>query len=228
MPQPNRYALIVAGGSGTRMGVTIPKQFLPVKELPVLMHTIRVFSTVFPSPIIFVVLPNVEHERWSQLCKKHVFDIPHTIVSGGETRYHSVKNGLSQIQGDGLVAIHDGVRPLVTAQLIEKCFLHADKNGNAIPAVRPVESVRYGDFFSSRKDDRNQVWLVQTPQVFRLSDIKSFYTADYNPLFTDDASVAEDNGQPILIVEGERENIKITTPIDLAFANAILEQRLNE
>ncbi|NHB68970.1 2-C-methyl-D-erythritol 4-phosphate cytidylyltransferase [Perlabentimonas gracilis] len=221
----SRYALIVAGGSGVRMGAEIPKQFLCVNGLPILMHTLKAFQHLTPCPSIFLVLPEREHSRWDNLCKQHSFTIPHTLVVGGDTRYQSVKNGLNSIKGDGLVAIHDGVRPLVSLALLDKCFNEALRYGNAIPAVRPVETVRMGGESNSKQVSRENCWLVQTPQVFNLSVIKRCYTSPYNPNFTDDASVAEHGGESIRIIEGERENIKITTPADIAIAEAILLSR---
>jgi 2-C-methyl-D-erythritol 4-phosphate cytidylyltransferase len=220
-----RHALIVAGGSGTRMGLDTPKQFLPLLGKPILMHTISVFYSSAPSPKIVLVLPANEHLRWKELCKEFSFDIPHRLISGGETRFHSVKNGLACIEDEGLVAIHDGVRPLVSKNLIEKCFADALSYGNAIPAVKPHETIRIGTHKQSRIENRDLCWLVQTPQVFFLKEIKSCYNTEYNTRFTDDASVAEAKGKEIFIVDGEKENIKITTPLDLIVATAILESR---
>lgn len=219
-----RYALIVAGGSGSRMGASIPKQFLCLNGLPLLMHTLNAFYSILPKPEIYLALPQTEHSSWAKLCNEYSFQVPHTVIAGGDTRFHSVKNGLSAIQGDGLVAIHDGVRPLVSSLLLERCYSVAEQEGNAIPALRPVESIRFGDELNSRKENREQVWLVQTPQVFNLKQITECYKLEWQPHFTDDASVAEANGYRIRIVEGERDNIKITTPIDLTIANVILER----
>ena len=224
MPQ-NRFALVVAGGSGSRMGSAIPKQFLCLNGLPVLMHTLNDFFRSPSKPSLFLVLPSSEHGYWKELCQKHTFTVPHTIVSGGETRFHSVKNGLLAIKGEGLVAIHDGVRPLITQDLIERCFETARRSGNAVPAVNPVESVRFGQLSESRKENRDRVWLAQTPQVFDLKLIQECYERDWQPDFTDEASVAEEDGHKINLVEGEWENIKITNPLDLIIASAILEQR---
>jgi 2-C-methyl-D-erythritol 4-phosphate cytidylyltransferase len=218
----NRHALIVAGGSGTRMGSEIPKQFIELLGKPIIMHTISAFYNSSPSPNIVLVLPQNEHLRWSELCKVHSFHVPHSLISGGETRFHSVKNGLASIEGDGLVAIHDGVRPLASKNLIEKCFVEALKNGNAIPAIKPHETIRLGTHTQSRVENRELCWLVQTPQVFKLAEIKSCYNTNYNSSFTDDASVAEWQGKEIFIVDGEKENIKITTPLDMIIATAIM------
>ncbi|PKP39258.1 MAG: 2-C-methyl-D-erythritol 4-phosphate cytidylyltransferase [Bacteroidetes bacterium HGW-Bacteroidetes-15] len=221
----NRYAIIVAGGSGNRMGLSVPKQFLPLCGVPVLIHTLKVFSSLSQKPSIYLVLPISEHNAWKDLCKKHSFNVPHTLVAGGETRFHSVKNGLDSIEGDGLVAIHDGVRPLVTQELVEKCYLMAQNAGNAVPAVNPFESIRVGKVNHNRKENRDLIWLVQTPQVFSVSQAQEFYKVEWNQEYTDDSSVAEANGIIINLLEGSRDNIKITTPIDLKIAEAILESR---
>ncbi len=219
---PN-YALIVAGGSGTRMGAELPKQFIELKGLPILMHTLNVFeeSNLFNKTIL-VMHPDY-HDYWQNLCAKHHFCVGHTLVQGGETRYHSVKNGLNALKGkNGLVAIHDGVRPLVTHTLIAKCVDAAQEHGNAVPALNPHESIRQGTFANNHSLDRNSLWQVQTPQVFNLNRLTEYYQAKWTEAFTDDASVAEIAGEKIYIVEGERENIKITTPTDLSIAETFL------
>jgi 2-C-methyl-D-erythritol 4-phosphate cytidylyltransferase len=207
------------------MGSAIPKQFIELNGLPILMHTINKFHSTSEIDQIVLVLPASEHERWNNLRQQYSFTIPHTLVAGGETRFHSVRNGLMAIEGDGLVAIHDGVRPLVSENLISRCFLAAQEKGNAIPAIKPVETVRVGSVFDSKKANREVCWLVQTPQVFNLNNIKGYYLKDWKPEYTDDASVAEANGLEIFLIEGERENIKITNPLDLTIASAILEHR---
>jgi 2-C-methyl-D-erythritol 4-phosphate cytidylyltransferase len=221
----NRFAVIVAGGSGNRMGLSVPKQFLPLRRIPVLMHTLTIFHQVSPKPSIYLVLPINEQNRWKEFCQNHSFSIPHNLVSGGETRFQSVKNGLLAIEGEGIVAIHDGVRPLVTSQLIEECFKTAELKGNAVPAIKPFESIRQGSISDNRKVNREDYWLIQTPQVFKLDQIRGYYEMAKDGDFTDDASVAEEFGAKINIVEGNRENIKITTPIDIALAEAILDLR---
>jgi 2-C-methyl-D-erythritol 4-phosphate cytidylyltransferase len=226
----SRFALIVAGGSGLRMGSEIPKQFMPLLGYPVLMHTLRVFHQLKNPPQIHLVVPAVEIDRWESLCEQHSFIVPHKVVAGGETRFHSVKNGLQSFgkAPQGLVAIHDGVRPLISADLIEKCYTAALEKGNAIPAIRPTESVRLGTQSANNKEDRNSIWLIQTPQVFILEKIKQYYQNDWKAYYTDDASVAEDCGETINLVDGKIENIKITTPLDMIIANAIMERRLKE
>lgn len=220
-----RIALIVAGGSGLRMGADVPKQFIMINGLPILMHTLNVFARIPAVNEIVLVLPESQIEQWKLLCQKHQFIVNHTIVKGGETRYQSVKNGLMSISNtNALIAIHDGVRPLVSKDVIENCFATAEKYGNAIPVIKPVESVRLEMGTNSKIADREKVFLVQTPQVFKSSIIKKGYETPYQPSFTDDASVAEFMGEKIQLVEGNRENIKITTPFDLIIAEALIKQ----
>lgn len=219
------FAVIVAGGSGTRMGSELPKQFIELNGIPILMHTLRLFSSFLPQPEIVLVLPKSQFETWATLCKFHSFNLKYTLVAGGETRFHSVKNGLNTIPEEGLVAIHDGVRPLVSNKTIERCLQTAAEKGSAIPVVKPNESVRQGTYQLSQSLDRNAIWLVQTPQVFNLKTIKECYQTEWSELFTDDASVAEKYGINITLVEGNAENIKITTPLDLLAASAILKSR---
>lgn len=224
MMSANRIALIVAGGTGSRMGAEVPKQFLLIQGKPILMHTLNVFFNTLSVDEIILVLPESQIEHWKSLCIKHHFTVKHTVTKGGETRYQSVKNGLMQIGNpNALVAIHDGVRPLVSKEVIENCFIAAEKYGNAIPVVKPVESVRIQEGGNSIIADREKVLLVQTPQVFRTSIINKGYETPYQPSFTDDASVVEFMGEKIHLVEGNRENIKITTPLDLKIAETIMK-----
>ena len=218
-----RIAIIVAGGSGTRMGADVPKQFLCLKGEPILMHTLRVFCKPNIDEII-LVLPELQIDAWRELCIKHHFTISHTIVKGGETRFQSVSNGLAMVSDlDALVAIHDGVRPLVSDEVVERCFQEAERLGNAIPVIKPVETVRMTDEKGSYPFDREKVLLVQTPQVFRAPIIKRCYQATWQPSFTDDASVAEFSGETIRLVEGNRENIKITSKADLMIAEVLIK-----
>lgn len=220
-----RIVIIVAGGSGTRMGADIPKQFLPLLGKPILIHTIETFLTLSSIAEIILVLPASQIPIWFDLCKKHHFDIKHTIVEGGETRFQSVSNGLMKVfDSEALVAIHDGVRPLVSSEVIERCFQEAEKYGNAIPAIKPLETVRLCKESDTIPVDREKVLLIQTPQVFKSSIIKKCYQTLCQPSFTDDASVVEYSGNQIHIVEGNRENIKITTPQDLLFAEVLLKK----
>lgn len=221
-----RIAIIVAGGSGTRMGADIPKQFIALNGEPILMHTLRIFQGVQLVTDIILVLPESQIDFWAELCEKHAFTIKHTVVKGGETRFESVRNGLAKVNSlDCLVAIHDGVRPLVSVDVIENCYKAAEQFGNAIPALKPVESVRLSDSASTYPTDREKVYLVQTPQVFKASIIKKCYETPWQPSFTDDASVVEFSGEKIHLVEGNRENIKITTPLDITIAEALLQNQ---
>ncbi len=219
-----KFVIIVAGGSGSRMGTEIPKQFLELCGKPVLMHTIQVFHDFDPESKIILVLPEDQQQFWKGLCLKHSFSLTHQIVSGGKTRFHSVLNGLSQIEDEGIVFIHDGVRPLVSRETLDRCLETAQKIGNAIPVLPVTESLRKlaGDLNISV--DRSQYFSVQTPQTFRSKQILEAFQQDFDPAFTDDASVAEKAGFSIQMVEGNRENIKITTPIDLIVAVALLEK----
>lgn len=219
-----KFVIIVAGGSGSRMGTEIPKQFLELCGKPVLMHTIQVFHDFDPESKIILVLPEDQQQFWKGLCLKHSFSLRHQVVSGGKTRFHSVLNGLSQIEDEGIVFIHDGVRPLVSRETLDRCLETAQKLGNAIPVLPVNESLRKlaGDLNISV--DRSQYFSVQTPQTFRCEQILEAFQQDFDPAFTDDASVAEKAGFSIQMVEGNRENIKITTPIDLIFAVALLEK----
>lgn len=220
-----KFVIIVAGGSGSRMGTEIPKQFLELCGKPVLMHTIQVFHDFDPESKIILVLPEDQQLFWKGLCLKHSFSLLHEVVSGGKTRFHSVQNGLSQIDGKGIVFIHDGVRPLVSRETLGRCLETALKSGNAIPVLPVTESLRKQEGELNISVDRSQYFSVQTPQTFRSEQILEAFLQDFDPAFTDDASVAEKVGFPIFMVEGNRENIKITTPIDLIVAEALLNNQ---
>ncbi len=221
-----KFVIIVAGGSGTRMGTEIPKQFLELHGKPVLMHTIQVFYNYDPECELILVLPSSQQEYWAGLCLKHGFSLPHQIVSGGETRFYSVRNGLEQVTGEGIVFIHDGVRPLVRRETIDRCFETAWKNGNAIPVLAVNESLRKLEGGKNIAVDRSLYFSIQTPQTFRSEQIREAFRQDFDPAFTDDASVAERAGFSVNLVEGNRENIKITNPTDLILASAFLKQDL--
>lgn len=224
MNEIKKYALIVAGGSGTRMHTNQLKQFILLAGKPVLMHTIGCFIRFDATLDLILVLPESQHTHWNNLCKDFGFDVPHTLVAGGETRFHSVRNGLSVISGEGVVFIHDGVRPLVSSATLSRCLEGALENGNAIPAIPVSESVRQLTGKTSSPVDRERLRLIQTPQTFMVSLIKSAYSVPYETGFTDDASVLEKTGAPVFLTEGNRENIKITWPEDLSVAQAILKQ----
>ncbi len=220
-----RYAILVAGGKGLRMGGDIPKQFLPIGGKPVLMRTIEVFRQAYPDIHIILVLPASQQEYWQQLCCEYAFGIPFQIANGGETRFHSVSNGLKLVPDDaeGIVGVHDGVRPFVSVETIQRCYDEAVEYGAVVPVVPIVETVRQlhkdGTNFTVPRDEYK---LVQTPQTFRVSLLKEAYRQSYIPAFTDDASVVEALGKPVHLVEGNRENIKITTPADIRFVNGLL------
>ena len=218
------YVIVVAGGSGTRMGGTIPKQFLLLNGKPVLMRTIGVFYNSGTRPQIIAVLHPDFHAYWAGLCKTHNFNIPHLLVNGGETRFHSVKNGLDSIQdgADSLIAIHDAVRPLTSEKIINTSYKYAAEHGNAITAVKSRDSVRLLKHGVSESLTRENIYLVQTPQTFKSSQIKKAYLQPYSTEFTDDASVAEAAGFTINLTEGSYKNIKITFPEDIAIAELLL------
>jgi len=220
-----RYAILVAGGKGLRMGGDIPKQFLPIGGKPVLMRTIEVFCQAYPDIHIILVLPVSQQDYWQQLCQDYHFTIPVQIADGGETRFHSVSNGLKLIPegAEGIVGVHDGVRPFVALETIRRCYEEAMEKGAVVPVVSVVETVRQllkdGTSVTVPRDEYK---LVQTPQTFRISLLKEAYQQPYTSFFTDDASVVEALGKPVHLVEGNRENIKITTPADIRFVNGLL------
>ncbi len=216
------YALIVAGGSGKRMGSEVPKQYIELEGKPVLMHTMGRFKTFDESIEIITVLPENQLRYWTDLQKKYSFKIPHTLVKGGRARFFSVRNGLRFVEDDALVAIHDGVRPFVSLDTIKRCFEMAAKAGNAIPVIPPSDTLRIITDKDNSPLNRLMVRQVQTPQVFKASLIKKAYLQEYRPEFTDDATVLESTGTKINLVEGNRENIKITTPEDLVISAALL------
>jgi 2-C-methyl-D-erythritol 4-phosphate cytidylyltransferase len=221
---PN-FAIIVAGGSGSRMNAAVPKQFLLLAGKPILMHSIEAFYRFDAQIQIVLALPADQIEYWEKLCKDYQFEIQHKIVVGGVTRFYSVKNALDEVGYGGLVAIHDGVRPLVSNDTIERCFIAATLHGNAIPVIDMIDSVRMVDSGFSKPIDRSKLKLIQTPQVFNSNLIKEAYRQECMPEFTDDAGVAEKMGVQIHLVEGNRENIKITAPLDLRIGEALFTMR---
>lgn len=220
----NKSVVVVAGGKGLRMDHDKPKQFIPLKGLPILMRTILNFYNYDNTIRIIVVLSPSYRLYWSELCDTYGFKIPHYIVEGGETRFHSVKNGLALVD-EGVVAIHDAARPFVTESLISTSFAEASKHTSAIPVIDVTDSIRYVDEIenSSKIVDRTKYKLVQTPQVFKVSLIKKAYETEYVDSFTDDASVLEYAGGKVHLIKGEKENVKITTPFDLKLANILIE-----
>ncbi len=218
-----KSVIIVAGGSGSRMATEIPKQFLLVAGRPVIMHTIQKFYNCFSEIKIVLVLPFHHIELWNRLISEHRFFIQHQVVAGGNERFFSVKNGLKMINDEGLVAIHDGVRPLVSDEVIIKSFQVAQAYGGAVPVISPAESLRKLDKDNSYPVDRNLYSLVQTPQTFNTALLKKAYEQPWDKTFTDDATVFEADKNKIHLFEGNRENIKITWPSDIQFAEAVLK-----
>ncbi|CCY82406.1 2-C-methyl-D-erythritol 4-phosphate cytidylyltransferase [Prevotella sp. CAG:1185] len=218
------YVVIVAGGKGLRMGSDIPKQFLPVNGFPVLMRTIKRFVEYSSSLKIILVLPKDQQEFWHELCQKYHFAAEYQIADGGETRFHSVKNGLALIPDDehGVVGIHDGVRPFPSVEVITNCYETAREHKTVVPVIPVVETlIHLNDDNSIRTVPRKEYRLVQTPQTFDIQLLKKAYEQPYCDDFTDDASVVEHMGYPPLLIEGNRENIKITTPFDLRIARIL-------
>lgn len=220
------YIIIVAGGKGLRMGGDIPKQFLPIAGKPVLMRTMERFREYSADLQIILVLPESQQDYWHSLCREYSFDLDYQIANGGETRFHSVQNGLNLIPADmqGVVGVHDGVRPFVSVEVIAKCFATAREKKAVIPVMPVIETLRHvNDDGSGTNVLRSDYRLVQTPQTFDIQLLKSANRQPYSESFTDDASVVEGIGQIVTMVEGNRENIKITTPFDLAVAEMLVK-----
>lgn len=219
-----KAAIIVAGGTGTRMNADIPKQFLLLGGKPLLFHSLETFYRTDPGITIILVLPESYIQTWRSLCNEFSFPIPHMIVSGGETRFHSVRNALPLLNDEILVGIHDGARPLVSSELIIRAFAAALQYGNCIPALPVSESVRVIDNGGSRPVDRRDYRIIQTPQVFGVMEIREAYKQPYNDTFTDDATVLEGTGKTIHLIEGEPFNIKVTCSTDMVMAECLLNQ----
>ncbi len=215
------YIIIVAGGKGLRMGGDIPKQFLPIGGKPVLMRTIERFRAYSNNLQIILVLPEAQQDYWKQLCEEYAFDVDYMLTNGGETRFHSVQHGLALIPDDaqGVVGVHDGVRPFPSIEVIKNCYETAREKKAVIPVVPVVETLRH---ITDGTKPRNEYRLVQTPQCFDIQLLKAANRQPYNDGFTDDASVVEAFGFENTLVEGNRENIKITTPYDIVVAEAII------
>ena len=217
-----RGVIIVAGGQGLRMGNDLPKQFIPIHGKPILMHTLECFYHWDNTAKLVVVLPEEHHDYWNMLVKELNCTIPHQIVNGGETRFHSVKNGLVQLETCDLIGVHDGVRPLVSSNVIKTCFKKAESQGAVIPVIPLTETIRKRDKKNNYAVNRADYCIVQTPQVFRSDWLTEAYKLPYISDFTDDASVVESTGKTIHLVAGNKENIKITTPLDLVVADKLL------
>jgi 2-C-methyl-D-erythritol 4-phosphate cytidylyltransferase len=216
------YLIVTAGGSGTRMGTNTPKQFLRLNGKPVLLHTLERFYAYDPEINIILTLPKAEVKRWKRIVKKHTITIPHAFVEGGRTRFLSVQNALYAVNDNGLVAVHDGVRPLVSFDTIVRCFDKAQRTGAAIPVVPVTDSIRRYTDTGSVVEDRARLCAVQTPQVFDIALLKEAYRRAEDDNFTDDAAVVEAAGYKVSLVMGNVENIKITTPFDLKVAEVIM------
>ena len=219
------YVIIVAGGKGLRMGSETPKQFLPIGGKPVLMRTLERFREYSPTLQIILVLPQAQQDFWHQLCQEYHFDVDYTLANGGQTRFHSVQNGLAKIPDDaeGVVGVHDGVRPFPSIDVIRNCYETARSAKAVIPVIPIVEPVRHLQGGHSITVPRDDYRLVQTPQTFDIPLLKAANRQPYNDGFTDDASVVEAFGFAITLVEGNRENIKITTPYDLKIAEMLVQ-----
>lgn len=222
-----KYIIVVAGGKGTRMGGDIPKQFQLLGNRPVVMVTLERLHMIDPSIQLILVLPAEHFEEWKELCRQYSFEVPLLLAQGGSTRFHSVQNGLAQVDDieESLVGVHDGVRPFVSREMLENCFREALVHGAAIPMIDVQDSLRHivGGNGVTEVVPRDRYRLVQTPQVFRLSLLRRAYEQRFVESFTDDASVVEALGEKIVSVEGNRENIKLTTPFDLMVAKTLME-----
>ena len=224
------YIIIVAGGKGLRMGSDIPKQFLPIGGKPVLMRTLERFRAYSTELQIILVLPEAQQDYWRKLCEDYHFDVDYQLANGGQTRFHSVQNGLALVPDDaeGVVGVHDGVRPFPSIEVIRNCYETARTAKAVIPVIPVVETVRQifsngqQDLRTSKTVPRDEYRLVQTPQTFDIQLLKAANRQPYNDGFTDDASVVESYGHAITLVEGNRENIKITTPYDLKIAEVLI------
>lgn len=219
------YIIIVAGGKGLRMGGDLPKQFMPLHGKPVLMHTIERFRAYSDELKIILVLPHEQQDYWRQICQKHNFNVEHTVVDGGQTRFHSSQNGVAAVPDDatGVIGIHDGVRPFVSEETIVRCFEAARQFGAALPVLPVTDTLRRVTDDGGYNVQRNDYRTVQTPQTFDAQLLKQAFKQPYSDNFTDDASVVEALGHKVTMVDGNRENIKLTTPFDLVVAEALIK-----
>lgn len=223
-----KYLIVSAGGSGTRMGGPLPKQFMDIGGEAILHRTISLFVSAVPDINVITVLPQEHIKWWQNYCQVHPYPQPQRIVKGGFTRFHSVQNALGQVPDGAIVAVHDAVRPLISTGLIKRLFSEMESHRAVIPVTPAIDTLKLLDRENGELKeadeclDRSRVWCAQTPQIFRSEDLKAAYTQAYDTVFTDDASVASRYGIPLTFVEGERLNLKITTPEDLVLAKAIL------
>lgn len=216
--------IIVAGGSGTRMGAELPKQFIELEGKPILMHTLDSLNTIDASIQLVLVLPESQMNFWEKLCGKHAWQVPHLLANGGATRFLSVKSGLEQVTGE-LVGVHDGVRPFVTSEMVNSCFAEADKSKGAVPVVPIIQSLRKVDGEGNEAVNRDDYRAVQTPQCFQTTVLRNAFAKADRTDYSDDATVVEATGVSISLVEGDQENIKVTTPFDLQLARLIIARR---
>ena len=223
-----KTAIIVAGGTGQRMGATLPKQFLTIEGKSILLHTLSQFVTAFWDINFVIVLPADFIQEGQNLIASSGFNQHFQFVAGGDTRFQSVKNGLAQADSESIVFVHDAVRCLLTPDLIQRCFHQAVEKGSAIPAVSSTDTIRITEGTKHHIVDRTNVMMIQTPQTFNAALLKKAFEQDYQPAFTDEANVLEASGKEVYLIEGEYENIKITRPLDLAIAEYILAKRASK
>lgn len=228
MSEIKKYAVIVAGGKGQRMGTAIPKQFLDLAGKPMLYYSIAAFTDAYPDIEVILVLPEDMLSYAQIILTAFPAPVDMIIVPGGATRYHSVKNGLNAIKGNGIVFVHDGARPLVSKALINRCYKQATEKGNAIPAIAATDSMRITDGRHTKPIDRDYLRIIQTPQTFRTEIIIPAFQQDYDPAFTDEATVLEATGMEVYLTEGDKRNIKVTTPEDMMIAAVMLKDDLRK
>lgn len=220
-----KFAVLVAGGKGLRMGSALPKQFLPLNEKPILYHTIKAFREAYSDIHLILVLPQDQLSFAQMVLQCFPERIDLTIVAGGHTRFHSVQNGLQATRDNSIIFVHDGVRPLVSAELIRRCYEQAIEKGSAIPAIAVSDSIRMIDGDTNKPVDREKLRSIQTPQTFRSEIILPAFAQTYSEAFTDEATVVEAHGSEVHLIEGEKSNIKVTTPEDMVLAEALLNER---
>ena len=218
-----KYAIIVAGGTGSRMKGDIPKQFMLLKGKPIILYSLEAFYHLYPAVSLIISVHPDYVNFWNQLCREHKIDIPHQVAPGGKTRFDSVKNGLALIGDEGLVAVHDAARPVIDAAFIQELYTTAEKHGSAIPAIHLTDTIRAIEGDSSRQLDRSFLRAIQTPQVFKVSELKRAFEQPFRILFTDDASVMQSAGFKVHLAEGKPGNIKITHQQDIALAEVLMK-----
>lgn len=225
MLQTKKFAVIVAGGKGVRMGSALPKQFLPLLDKPMLHYSISAFVNAFPDIELVLVLPHHQLSYGQIVLQSFPEGLDITIIAGGETRFHSVQNGLQVVEDNSIVFVHDGARPLISADLVQRCYTQALEKGSAIPAIPVAESMRIQENEHSKPVNRDHLRIIQTPQTFRSDIILPAFKQQYQPAFTDEATVVEAHGTEIFLINGEQNNIKVTTPGDMVIAEVLLKAR---